>query len=133
MEGLVDIEERDLTLEQAKELLARLRADPRFAEINTAVERRHEIPYGLPGASDLPSMGVIDLVYRVNEGEWNIVDFKTDDVRDDSEFEKVKGKYASQILRYREAFRRLLGRPAESWLCFLNHEAQIRWEKILPE
>ena len=95
-----------------------------------AVERRHEIPYGMPGVSDLPSMGVIDLVYRVNDRGWIIVDFKTDDIRDDAEFEKVKGKYASQIHRYREAFRRLLGQPAESWLCFLNYNTHIRWEKI---
>ena len=45
MEGLVDQEEREATIAQAKDLLERFRADPRFGDMDSAVERHHEIPY----------------------------------------------------------------------------------------
>ena len=131
MEGLVDQEERDATIAQAKELLNRLRADARFVDMDSTAERRHEIPYSILGDSGLPSMGVIDLIYRGGDLQWNIVDFKTDDIQDDAQFLQLIEQYSKQIVRYRESFQRLLGQSAESWLCFLNYGSNVRWERIL--
>ena len=49
MEGLVDQEERDVTIAQAKELLNRFRADARFVDMDSTAERRHEIPLQYSG------------------------------------------------------------------------------------
>jgi ATP-dependent helicase/nuclease subunit A len=130
MEGLVDQEERDATIAQAKELLNRLRADARFVDMDSTAIRRHEIPYSILGDSGLPSMGVIDLIYRGTDRKWNIVDFKTDDIQDDAQFLQLIEQYSKQIVRYREAVRQLLGQSAESWLCFLNYGSNVRWERI---
>jgi len=130
MEGLVDQEERDETIAQAKELLNRFRADARFVDIDSSAERRHEIPYTLLGDNDLPSMGVIDLVYRGTDSTWHIVDFKTDDIQDDAQFSQLIEQYSKQVVRYREAVQQLHGQSAESWLCFLNYGSTVRWERI---
>jgi ATP-dependent exoDNAse (exonuclease V) beta subunit len=98
--------------------------------MDSAAERCHEIPYSLLGDNDLPSTGVIDLVYRGTDSTWNIVDFKTDDIQDDAQFSQLLGQYSKQIVRYRESFQRLLGQSAESWLCFLNYGSNVRWERI---
>ena len=131
MEGLVDQAERDVTIAQAKELLSRFRADPRYGEIDSAPERRHEIPYSRQLDNGLPSTGVIDLLYRGTDRKWHIVDFKTDDVQGDAQFSQLIEQYSKQVVRYREAVRQLLGQSAESWLCFLNYGRQVQWERIL--
>lgn len=130
MSGLVEESERELTLTQTMELLARFRAAPRFSEIDSATERRHEIPYSLLGSEGLPATGVIDLIYRVSGGRWQIVDFKSDQVADAGAFEGMKRTYFPQLQRYRSAFGRLLGQPAEAWLCCLNYFGSVRWEPL---
>ncbi len=129
MEGLVDQEEREITIAQAKDLLSRFRADARFSEIDTS-QRRHEIPYSIMTDNGLPSTGAIDLIYQGKDARWQIVDFKTDDIQTDAEFSELKENYTKQIIRYRESFQRLLGQPAKAWLCFLNYASAVRWEQV---
>jgi ATP-dependent helicase/nuclease subunit A len=129
MEGLVDQDERDMTIAQAKELLNRFRTDSRFEEINSAPERHHEVPYSRMLDNGLPTTGIIDLVYRKSD-QWQIVDFKTDHIENETQCNELRDKYASQVIRYHESFKRLAGHAAESWICFLNFGNQIHWERI---
>ena len=108
----------------------RFRADPHYGEIDSALERRHEIPYSRQLDNGMPSTGVIDLVYRGTDMRWRIVDYKTDEIQDDAQFTELVEKYTPQIIRYRESFMQLLSQPAETWLCFLNYTNQVRWEQV---
>jgi ATP-dependent exoDNAse (exonuclease V) beta subunit len=74
---------------------------------------------------------VIDLIYRGADRRWRIVDFKSDAVETEPQLSKLTGEYTNQVVRYCEAVRHLLDEPAEGWLCFLNYEACVRWEKVV--
>ena len=127
-QGIVVESELKTTLNEARELLSRFRNEVRWAEIDSA-ERRHELPYMLT-SNDFPASGIIDLLYRNGDGKWVIVDFKTDTVNETEMRELIETKYGYQVRRYREAIKRLLKETAETWLCFMNCENQVRWEKV---
>ena len=113
--GLTDPEEIRATVRTVERLLERFREHPLWAEINAA-ERYHEVPYTLPG-----NRGIIDLLYRTEAG-WVIADFKTDDVRSETEmWETIKrGKYNEQVARYADAVTTQLGQRPRALLVFLQ-------------
>ncbi len=128
--GLVGIQTSNETVRYVKELLARLRADPQWQEIDSADVRRHEVPYRLM-AGDHFSTGIIDLLYRRSSGVWRIVDFKTDTVSDEIEMRRVKTTdYCEQLQRYQRAVYQLLGQSAEAMMCFLDWAGGVRWEAM---
>jgi ATP-dependent exoDNAse (exonuclease V) beta subunit len=55
-----------------------------WSEIASTEIRRHEIPYSAKLAGGNVDMGMIDLLYKTERG-WRMVDFKTDELRDESE------------------------------------------------
>ncbi len=115
--------------ERAVVLLERFRADPRWAELDTAErlgQARHEVQYSLPGQ---PGGGFIDLLYRDEAGRWNVVDFKTDEVADEADLHRrLDQGYRRQLARYRAAAADLLSQPVAGWLVFLDYAGQVRWE-----
>ena len=79
-----------------------------WREASETSECHVEAPFAiqLPGPSaGVPSVlhGIIDLVYRSNEG-WNVLDYKTDQVNDASE---LVNRYRSQVAQYVDAWQRL--------------------------
>jgi len=120
--GLTDQAEIQATIDEVRRMLRRLAAHPLYAEIAQA-DRRHEVPYTLPGDS-----GVIDLLYR-SSGAWTIVDFKTDEVRSIEEMRDTIGreKYAEQVQRYLDAITPQIGQRPRGRLVFLRvkHEVQV--------
>lgn len=128
--GLVDPADIGEHTDRAVVLLWRLRQDPRWAEIDQA-PRQHEVPYCLCREGRTES-GAIDLLYRLADGQWHIVDFKTDALADEAEMRTVieERKYGRQMRRYREAVSRLLGGAAKTTLCFLDYAGQVRWEEV---
>jgi ATP-dependent helicase/nuclease subunit A len=119
--GLTDQAEIRATIRAVERLLTRFRAHPLWAEINTA-ERYHEVPYTLPG-----DRGIIDLLYRT-ETEWVIADFKTDELRTESEAESTiqRHGYDQQVQRYANAVAAQLGTRPKLVLVFL----QVEHDKI---
>jgi ATP-dependent exoDNAse (exonuclease V) beta subunit len=103
-------------LREARRLVERFRAHPLYAEIDSAAERYHELPYLAAG-----DVGVIDALYRTPLG-WTIVDFKTDELRDDGDLGRVLPRYQGQLRRYVEAVRGQLGLRTDprAILVFLN-------------
>jgi hypothetical protein len=117
--------DREGAIEQSELLLARLRADVRFEELDNA-ERHHEVPFRLPKGS----AGRIDLLYRSGD-EWRIVDFKTESVSDGDELETlVSGKYGKQIRGYQSAASKLAKAAFQAELCFLDAMDGITWRAL---
>ena len=105
-------------VDETGELISRLKADPLSAEIESATERYHEVPYSrLVG--DHTETGYIDLLFH-NDSGWHIVDFKTDAIYSDAHRDELVAVYASQMRRYAGAIETLLGETARVRICFLD-------------
>ena len=120
--GLTDEAEIHAAIQESRRLLERLRAHPLFTELDSAREaRHHEVPYYSP-----EGRGIIDLLYRTND-DWFIIDFKTDDVRSESEARETisRERYDVQVARYAQAIATLLKVKAKTRLVFLNVKNEI--------
>jgi ATP-dependent helicase/nuclease subunit A len=121
--GLTDSVEISVTIEQVRRMLVRFQSDALFAEMDTA-ERFHEVPYAFEHDGNVET-GVIDILYRVGE-IWRVVDFKTDEIRDEGNLEEKVGEYRAQLMRYADAVRVLVGASPLASLCFLNVRGGVR-------
>lgn len=128
--GLVDPSDIKRHIDQAIELLQRLRRDPRWTELDQA-PRQHEVPYTLY-LGDKVSSGTIDLLYRSADHRWHVIDFKTDTLSVEAEVSQlIEAEYGSQLRRYRQAVARLLDGEVEATICFLDFTGKVRWENVL--
>jgi ATP-dependent helicase/nuclease subunit A len=121
--GLVDPREINATIYQVRRLLERFQAHALYAEMDAA-ERFHEMPYTLQHGGRAES-GVIDVLYRGGD-VWQLVDFKTDEIRDEAELKRKVSEYRDQIARYAAAVRALVGAMPETRLCFLDVRGAVR-------
>jgi ATP-dependent exoDNAse (exonuclease V) beta subunit len=121
--GLTDSVEIGVTIAEVRRLLARFQSDALFAEMDAA-ERFHEVPYTFERDGSVET-GVIDILYRVGES-WRVVDFKTDEIRDEEKLEERIAEYCAQVVRYTEAVRALVGATPQASLCFLNVRGGVR-------
>jgi ATP-dependent exoDNAse (exonuclease V) beta subunit len=124
--GITDPRELADAVRESRRLLWGFQAHPLYGEMDGAERRLHEVPYSLEVDGRVES-GIIDVLY-LWEGAWTIVEFKTDRVRDQAEFEQVlasKG-YEVQARRYVVAVERLLGQRPRSILCMLNYAGGVR-------
>jgi ATP-dependent exoDNAse (exonuclease V) beta subunit len=118
-EGVVDPGQLERALEQSHKLLERLRGHSLCAAIESAAERAHEIPYTLELADGRIDSGIIDLLYRSEDG-WHLIDFKTDFLDAQEKLEEAIEEHRPQIARYALAIDRLLGVQPKASICFLD-------------
>jgi ATP-dependent helicase/nuclease subunit A len=120
--GLIGEAAQREALREAARLLSRFRAHPLFAEMDTAAEQYHDVPY-IRG----DDVDVIDDLYRVADG-WRIVDFKTDELRDDQALGKVLPGYRARLKRHVEAVitQMNLAEQPRAQLVFLNLQGAVR-------
>jgi ATP-dependent helicase/nuclease subunit A len=120
---------------EAAELISRFLASPRAAAIAAAEKAYRELEFLLAwppageqtgSGADVPEpparylQGFIDCLYCDAEGQWRLVDYKTNRVTADT-LPVVAGNYEMQMLVYALAVERILKRPpAELVLCFLR-------------
>jgi ATP-dependent exoDNAse (exonuclease V) beta subunit len=118
--GITDLRQCHDATKRAEKLLWRFQAHPLCAEMEAAERRLHEVPYSLvvDGRQD---RGAIDALYLGGDG-WTIVEFKTDEVHDQSELDSLleTTDYVPQMNRYVDAVERLLGRRPRALLCWLD-------------
>jgi len=122
--GLTDPEEIRRTIAETGRLLARFRAHPLWTELDRA-ERHHEVPYAVE-VDGVPRSGIVDLLYWA-DGEWRLVEFKTDELRAKVDLEahiQEKG-YDKQVREYVTAMAHLLGERPRALLVFLNVGGQV--------
>lgn len=123
--GLIDTDQRRRAVDEAEKLLMRLEGHPLLIEIDNAEDRYHELPYSRPHPSWTVDSGRIDLLYKVN-GDWRIIDFKTDELRDEDAVMRAVEEYRPQLNRYREAVQHLLHINPSTSICFLDAVEGIR-------
>jgi ATP-dependent helicase/nuclease subunit A len=121
--GLVSENKRAQAVDQAIELLERLRQHPIWRQIDTAAERYHELPYAVQLGSRSENR-YIDLLYRKGD-RWQIIDFKTDPITTPGYREDLIVKYSPQVRRYQRAVKQLLGVEAKAFICFLDDHGQV--------
>ncbi len=126
--GIVQKDQRSELIQQAIELLERLRAHPVWGQINTSTKRLHEVPYTLQVGGKTEN-GIIDLIFQEDEG-WKIVEFKTDTILKPGEKAELMSRYAPQVQRYRRAFKQLMGIDAQASLCFLDDRGRVVLESM---
>jgi len=124
-EGLVEAHQQQEAVADASRLLQRLRAHPLWGEIAHADEHYHEVPYTWPTPGGRPDSGVLDLLYRIGQ-QWVLLDFKIDELRDDTMMEAATNKYRGQMERYTQAARSLLGADVLPRLCYLDYCHEVR-------
>jgi ATP-dependent helicase/nuclease subunit A len=128
--GLTDRVEITATLNEVRRLLMRLQAHELFREMDAA-KRYHELPFTWRNAGRVEA-GVIDVLYRKPcEGSqpsqgWWLVDFKTDEIRDEETLNAKIAEYREQVTRYAAATQTLVGAMPETRLCFLDVRGQVR-------
>jgi ATP-dependent helicase/nuclease subunit A len=123
--GLIDPGQRERAIREAEKLLGRFREHDVFLEIDAASERMHEIPYTRPHPTWGSDSGRIDLLYRVN-GAWRLIDFKTDEIRDDDDLANALEEHRLQVGRYVAAVQQLLGEMPQASLCFLDAIGEVK-------
>jgi ATP-dependent helicase/nuclease subunit A len=124
--GLTDARQLDDAVQRSRRLLVRFMRHPRCREMDAAALRLHKVPYSVNRAGQDES-GVIDVLYR-HDGRWTLVEFKTDRIRSDAQFEALLAEtdYVTQVQRYADAVDGLLGQRPVCYLCFLNDRAGVR-------
>ncbi len=128
-EGLANPTQRAEAIRLTEKLLERLRLHPLWQEIDQAPVRYNEVPYTHITANNLLDTGYIDLLYR-HQGEWQIVDFKTDSLHSADARQAAVEQYRPQMRRYTQAVLDLLHEPARVRLCFLDDEGQVSLQEM---
>jgi ATP-dependent exoDNAse (exonuclease V) beta subunit len=94
-------------------------------------QRLHELPCSYESEfGDTVKTGYIDLIYRYN-GQWTIVDFKTDNIGSESDAEALieSKEYRKQVEPYGEAVTEFLGERPGLTTCLLNgRNHAITWQ-----
>ena len=123
--GLIEPGQRERAIRDAEKLLGRFREHNVYLEIDAASERMHEIPYTRPHSTWGSDSGRIDLLYRVNQ-VWHLMDFKSDEIRDDDDLANALDEHRPQIGRYAAAVEQLLGETPQAALCFLDAMGEVK-------
>jgi ATP-dependent helicase/nuclease subunit A len=124
--GLADAPLLGDAARRTRQLLSRFRAHALYVEMDGAERRLHEVPYSRLVGGRVEN-GSIDALY-LRDGTWTIVEFKTDELRDEAELEKLlaEEKYVEQARRYEAAVDELLGQQPRTVLCLLNYAGGVR-------
>ncbi|MEM9656999.1 MAG: PD-(D/E)XK nuclease family protein, partial [Planctomycetota bacterium] len=129
--------QRDAAIE-ATEMVERFLTSPRASQLRNARTVYRELEFILPWPVDVNTserylQGFIDCLYEDQEGNWRVLDYKTNRVDDaDSAAERAAVPYELQLFVYAEACEQALGvRPTESVLHFLRtgREHRFAWSK----
>jgi ATP-dependent helicase/nuclease subunit A len=90
------------------------------------MRRWHELPFSYE-ENGLECRGNIDLLFQEREG-WSLVDFKTDRLRNEDEFQWLltEGAYERQLQQYGRAVQRLLNVTPQLLLCLLDYEDGVK-------
>jgi ATP-dependent helicase/nuclease subunit A len=117
--GLTDPDEIRRAIAEARRLLARFQVHPLYAKLDQA-ERHHEVPYAVE-VDGVSRSGIVDMLCRL-DGEWTLVEFKTDRLKAGADLQAHirQEKYDEQVRGYVTATAALLGSRPRALLVFLN-------------
>ncbi|MEQ8200557.1 MAG: UvrD-helicase domain-containing protein [Syntrophomonadaceae bacterium] len=96
---------------ELKETLIKITSAPFWQRLQTAAKVMTEVPFGIfEGQTYLT--GTIDLIFREN-GEWVLIDYKTDAIRDDDHLRQLKDYYWPQVEVYKNSWQKITGEPVK--------------------
>ncbi len=119
--GLVAGQQIAAGVAEARRLLQRFAQSDLKRQLDQALERHHELPY----ATGQDPAGRMDLLCRLVNGEWWLVDFKTDDLRGEWALAEKTLHYGEQLWRYGQAVEEFLAVRPKLFLCFLDYEGAV--------
>jgi ATP-dependent helicase/nuclease subunit A len=123
--GIYDSQAIKSGYRRVRQILERFSATDLFMRMEQAEIILHEVPYSLPGAKSSFEAGSIDALFR-EEGEWFLVEFKTDEIRPGDEIDWSSVDYLQQVENYINAAGSLLEQKLYPILCFLDYGGQIK-------
>jgi len=121
--GMIDETLIRKAISKVERLLDRFQRSPIYQELEEADLRRMELPYSIKVDQGFKTKR-IDLIYRC-QGEWKLLEFKTDHIRDRSSLGEVLPEYQSQVKEYQDAVEAFLGTRPQAWIVFLDLENDI--------
>jgi ATP-dependent helicase/nuclease subunit A len=123
--GIADPRQLKDAAHHTRQLLSRFQAHTLCDEMDGADRRLHEVPYSRVVDGRVEN-GIIDALY-LRDGSWTIVEFKSDEVRDEAALERLLAEenYLAQAQRYVAAVEHLLGERPRSVLCLLNYAGGV--------
>jgi ATP-dependent exoDNAse (exonuclease V) beta subunit len=124
--GLADERQLRDAARQTRKLLQRFQEHPLCKEMEDAERRLNEVPYSRVVGGQVEN-GIIDALY-LRDGAWTIVEFKTDEVRDQAALDDLlaEERYVDQVHRYQAALENLLGQRPRAILCLLDYARGVR-------
>jgi ATP-dependent helicase/nuclease subunit A len=127
--GLVDPRQREAAIQESTEMLERLMAHTLWGEIEVAEELYREIPFTTIGSGGEVQSGQIDMLWHGPDG-WQIVDFKTDTLRDEADVIAATDRHRNQVERYVRAAGNIIGETPRGMLCFLDSSGRVELVEI---
>ncbi len=121
--GLSDEPEIADGVKQARDILARFARSELFQEMTNASARHHEAPFVVAWQGRVIH-GALDALYSSAEGNWRVVDFKTDRLRGEQARAYTLARYAVQMAMYYEAVNMQFDAPCEVCVYFMR-ESQL--------
>lgn len=120
-----------------------LRATPLYREICAARERHAEVPLSI-GAGERALHGILDLLYQDAQGQWHLLDWKTERLTlGQTLADAAGGEMVRQLAVYGRAVAQILSIHATAEVCFLSAGAQVyrpdaalmagAWEALVTE
>jgi ATP-dependent exoDNAse (exonuclease V) beta subunit len=122
--GLVESGDVAAAVSRVSRMLTVLRSTALYREVSTAQERHVEVPFSIR-AGDQTLHGVLDMLYRHRNGEWWLLDWKTESLRKGQSLQDAATSYLQQVAVYGRAVEQLLGIRARSEICFLAADATL--------
>ncbi|MFN2111898.1 MAG: UvrD-helicase domain-containing protein [Anaerolineales bacterium] len=117
---------------KTRKILERFQESELYQRMDTAEILKHEVRFSLMENGNGVQLGSIDALFR-ESGQWYLVEFKTDEVRSDTDYRTIlqDGDYQGQVAGYLVAAENLLGERPQPILCFLNFKGEVYLETSL--
>ena len=137
-EGLASSGSVSHAVKRSETMISNLLSHPLYEQINFAKKRYHELPFSYVSPIG-PLHGVIDLIYQSANGDWHLIDWKTE-WTPESEIEEVIGDFIPQLAAYKMAVKDTMSIESEATICFLYpkcftrtitaEEIEAAWDEI---
>lgn len=111
-------------VDRSLRMLGSLRRSALYAEIQAAIERQSEVPFVINTPVGVLH-GQIDLLYRLADGQWRLLDWKTDWVDPAEITEHARKEHLMQMAVYSRAIAQTLGQTPGAGVCFLSQDARM--------
>ncbi|MFN2189459.1 MAG: UvrD-helicase domain-containing protein, partial [Candidatus Promineifilaceae bacterium] len=131
--NLVGDAQVDDAVSRVEKLLERFREHGLYKDMAAADRRLAEVPFDRPTDTGHSVHGIIDALFY-KDGEWTIVEYKTDKLANEAELTRVlyaeEHAYMNQVQGYISAVRQLVGQRPKAVLCFLDYQGGIRLKTL---